>query len=138
MNDYFYYQWIQHYKYFLYFSCGAGPTDWKIISHIDYKIDIFEPLKNYSIIKPAYFLYSSQWECDFYVTMSEMSKLKNCFKSEWNAIFKTHRCAKLCKICAFCAKIFKKGNIFLVPSHFTVHANNLGNFLEKNTGFGAE
>jgi hypothetical protein len=51
--------------------------------------------------------------------MSQISKLQNHFKSEQNNIFEIGQMLKV-------AQNFSKIEYFLLPSNFTVHANDLG------------
>jgi len=69
-----------------------------------------------------------------YVTMSkmsQMSKLKNNLKSERNNIFENGQMRKVAQNLRNLRKSFRKMGNFLLPSAFTVHANNLGILFHK-------
>ena len=66
--------------------------------------------------------------------------LKTELKANGAIFSKTDACTKLRKhlrnmqvaqICATCANLFKKSDIFLQPFAFTVHGNNLGKLFQK-------
>ena len=62
-----------------------------------------------------------------------MSKLKNRIKSERSKIFKNGQMRKVAQDLRNVRKNFqKKKQILLLPSSFTVHANNLGKYFQTN------
>ena len=73
-------------------------------------------------------------DCDFYVTISEMSKfqnLKNRIKSERSNIFENGPMRKVAQILRNMRKQFQKIFYFLLPFTFTVHEKNLGKLFQK-------